>query len=372
MKKRIALTFLGLLIIIFGLGGIKALQIMKMVEAGENFVMPPETITTATATNESWRRGISSVGSVESVQGVIVTAEYTGKIVRIGFEPGDTVSKGTVLVQQDISIEQAQLRSAESSAKLAKINLDRMTKLQERTVVSQSELDQAVATYDESSARVDELKAIIRKKTVRAPFSGRLGLREVNLGEVINEGQPIVNLQSMDPVYVNFSLPQQELQRVAIGYDVEITTDAFPGRIMTGKITAIDSQIDSATRSVRIQATLPNSDEALRSGMFVKVTTILPGENQVVAVPITAVLNAPFGDQVFIVEDAAEGEGQALRAQFVRLGEKRGDFVSVLSGLQAGEVVASTGVFKLRNGQAVVVKNEFAPEFETEPTPENQ
>jgi len=375
MKKRIILTIVGLIVLIAVLGGLKSLQISRMIAQGKQFAPPPETVTTAVVHAKSWESFLTSVGSLKAVQGVIVTAELTGKVVHIAFEPGKMVQAGDLLVQQDTSSEVAQLRAAEATVALAEINLKRIKKLLGRETVSQSSYDDADAKFKQAVAQSDNIRAIIEKKTIRAPFAGRLGIRLVNLGQILNEGEPIVSLQSLDPIFVNFFLPQQQLAQVQPGLPVRVTTDALPGQIIEGKITAINAEVDAATRNIRIQATVANTEEHLRPGMFVNVTVVLPVQDKVLAIPATAVLYAPYSDSVFVVEEQRSEKssqpGKVASQQFVRLGEQRGDFVSVVSGLKEGETVVSTGVFKLRNGQAVVVDNTLAPEFKLAPRPDD-
>jgi len=371
MTKRIILTVLGLLVVIALLGGIKALQIGAMIDQGKKFVPPPETVTTAVVTSESWQASLTSVGTVSAVQGVTVAAELTGKAMKIAFDAGVPVKKGDLLVQQDTSSEDAQLPGAVAQANLARSDLKRADELLQDKIISQADHDKAVATYQQAIATVDNIKASIAKKTIRAPFSGRLGIRQVNLGQILREGDPIVVLQSLDPVFIDFSLPQQQLVQIRKGLPVRLTGDALGGATVEGRVTAISPLIDADTRNVKIQATAANRDNRLRPGMFVNVSVGLPVRQDLLAIPATAVLYAPYSDSVFVVDVAKDGKGRTLRQQFVKLGEKRGDFVAVLSGLKAGETVVSTGVFKLRNGQTAVVDNKLSPRFQLEPKPEN-
>jgi len=375
MKKRVIFTIIGLLIIIGVMGGIKGLQINRMIAQGSQSVPPPETVTTAVVRADSWESRLSAVGSLAAVQGVMVTAELTGKVVRIAFEPGTKVNAGDLLVQQDTSSEKAQLRAAEATVELARRNLERMKKLLDRRTIAQSQYDNADAQYKEGVAQADTIRAAIAKKNIRAPFAGRLGIRLVNLGQILNEGEPIVSLQSINPIFVNFSLPQQQLAQVHPGLTIRIASDALPGQVIEGKITAINPEVDAATRNIRIQATVVDRQERLRPGMFVNVAVVLPASENVLAVPATAVLYAPYSDSVFVVEEKQsennKDPGLAVRQQIVQLGEKRGDFVAVVSGLKPGETIVSTGAFKLRNGQAVVVDNTLAPEFKLAPEPKD-
>jgi len=291
----------------------------------------PETVTTTVVHTDSWESRLTAVGSLAAVQGVMVTAELTGKVVRIAFEPGTKVNAGELLVQQDTSSEAAQLRAAEATVELAARNLERLKKLLDRRTIAQSQYDNAEAQYKEGVAQADAIRAAIAKKNIHAPFAGRLGIRLVNLGQILNEGDPIVSLQSINPIFVNFSLPQQQLAQVQAGLTVRITSDALPGRAVEGKITAINPEVDAATRNIRIQATVSNRHEYLRPGMFVNVVVVLPAQQNVLAVPATAVLYAPYSDSVFVVEEKQSQNNQqpglAVRQQIVQLGEKRGDFV---------------------------------------------
>lgn len=374
MTKRILFALLGLLLVVALIGGIKVLQIRKMIAQGSQFVPPPETVTTAIAENAAWGASLRAVGSLDAVQGVTVAAEVPGKIVAIGFEAGQTVAKGAVLLQLDTSTEMAQLPGAEAETALAKSNLERFTTLLEQKIISKAEYDAAVTGYRQALSQADNLRAVIAKKTVRAPFAGRLGIRQVNLGQILREGDPIVSLQAPDPLYVKFQLPQGDLPQLQVGLPVQVTIDAAAGEAFEARITAINPEVDIATRNIRIQATLHNPQGLLRPGMFVNVSVVLPDQSQVLVIPATAVLYAPYSDSVFVVEPKDPGKadsGLVLRQQFVRIEGKRGDYVALSSGLKAGETVASTGVFKLRNGQDVVVDNTLSPEFKLAPRPEN-
>lgn len=373
MKKPIIFTAIGLIVLVGCLAGIKYMQIGVMLAQGKQYVPPPEIVTSAPVQADSWETLLTSVGSLDAVQGVTVTAEVTGKVVRIAFEPGSRVAAGDLLVQQDVSAETAQLRSAEASADLARINFERSKKLLPDKVISQSAYDNAQAQLTQAKAQVDNIRAVIAKKTIRAPFAGRLGIRQVNLGQIIKEGQAIVTLQSLDPIFVNFQIPQQQLALIRTGLQVRVTSDAMPGRVVDGEITAINPEVDAATRNIRVQATLTNPDEQLRPGMYANVAVVLPAKTDVLAIPETAVLYAPYSDSVFVIEEKKDENGKpagkTVRQQFVRLGEKRGDYIAVTSGLKVDETVVSTGVFKLRNGQTVVVDNKLAPEFKLAPKP---
>jgi membrane fusion protein (multidrug efflux system) len=308
------------------------------------------------------------------VQGVTITAELGGKVTAIAFDPGAYVAAGDLLVQQDISSEEAQLRSDQATLALKKADHDRAKELLSQQVVTQAAYDQALAEYKQALAAIDNNRALIAKKTIRAPFAGRLGIRLINLGQNLEGGEPIVSLQAMDPIFVNFLVPQNQIAQVQLGLTVRVATDALTGEVLEGQITAINPQVEEATRNIRIQATVENQSERLRPGMFVNVGVVLPEQDTVLVIPATAVLFAPYSDSVFVVEPQEGDTPQnalALRQQFVQLGEKRGDFIAVQKGLAAGQTVVSTGVFKLRNGMPVVVDNTLAPKFELAPRPEN-
>lgn len=373
MIKKILLALLLVAVVAGALVGIKALQIRKMIAQGESFVMPPAVVSTANATSASWETVLRAVGSVTPVQGVTLTAETPGKVVHISFESGDRVAAGEVLVQMDVSQENAQLRALEASENLARISLKRFETLLAQRSTAKAEYDVAFAEHRQLLAQMDALRAVIAKKTIRAPFAGTLGLRHVNLGQNLGDADKVATLQRLDSVYVEFVLPQQQVGQVRTGYTVRVTSDALPGQTLEGRLVAMEPLADSATRTVRMQAVFDNPEEILRPGMFVNAGVVLPARQDVTLVPATAVLYAAYSDSVFVVEQA-EGsgtQGLKLRQQFVTLGERRGDFVTVTRGIAPGQTVVSTGVFKYRNGQSVIVDNALNPEFKIAPTPEN-
>ena len=361
----------GLLALVILLVGVKALQIAKM--ASTPMVMPATTVSSATVKEEDWAPVLSAVGSISAVQGAVVSSELGGVVSQIAFENGGTAKKGDLLLQLDASAEEALLRSAEAEAELARQDLDRTRGLASQKVLSKAELDAAESKFNRLNAVVDQMRSNIRKKTIIAPFDGQLGIRQVNVGQMINSGQQVVPLTSLDPVFADFALPQQHLGKLTPGLDVRVTTDALSGRVFNGKLTAINSMVDANTRNITLQATLENPDHVLRPGMFAKAEVTLPEKHKALVIPGSAVSYAPFGDSVFVIEkkkDEKTGkESQAIRQQFVRVGESRGDLVSITEGLKAGEIVVSTGVFKLRNGMAVTINNELAPKPQTNPTP---
>jgi membrane fusion protein, multidrug efflux system len=310
---------------------------------------------------------------VSAVQGAVVSAELAGVVSEINFENGSEAKKGEMLMKLDASQEEALFRSAEAEAQLARTDLERARDLAMRKVVSSAELDSAQSKFTRLNAIVDQMRSNIAKKTIVAPFDGQLGIRQVNVGQMISAGQQVIALTALDPVYVDFALPEQHVSKLTKDLEVRVYVDALPGREFNGKLTAINSNVDPITRNVPLQATLQNPDHVLRPGMFAKVDVMLPETKKTIVIPGAAVSYAPYGDSVFVIEkqkDPKSGnESLVLRQQFVRIGEARGDFVSVTQGLKAGEEVVGTGVFKLRNGMVVTINNDLAPKPELNPNP---
>ncbi len=335
--------------------------------------MPATTVTSAPVKEEDWPPVLSAVGSISAVQGAVVSAELAGVVAEVKFQNGGEAKKGDVLIALDTSSEEAQLRTAEADLELARANLQRSRDLAARKVISKSELDAAESAFGQKQGTVDNMRSMIGKKQVHAPFDGQLGIRQVNVGQTINAGQQVVALTALNPVFVDFALPQQELSKLSNGLEVRVKSDAIPGREFKGKLTAINSMVDSITRNVLLQATLENHDHALRPGMFAKAEVELPEKHKTLVVPGSAISYAPFGDSVFVIEkkkDEKTGkEMQTIRQQFVRVGEARGDFVAITEGLKSGESIVSTGVFKLRNGMPVAINNDLAPKPQVNPTP---
>jgi membrane fusion protein, multidrug efflux system len=379
--KRSKLIFgaVGLVVLVLiVLAGVKVLQIRAMIAAGKSFVMPPETISSAVATEEKWQDTLTAVGSIDPQNGVTLAAEVPGTVAQIAVADGSEVAKGDLLVKLDTSSEDAQLRAAEAMTEMAKLNADRTLSLRASNTVSQAELDQASATFKQNAANADVIRAAIEKKTIRAPFAGRLGIWQVNVGASVDARRALVSLQSLTPVYADFSLPQQDLSQLKTGLPVRALTDAYPSNSFIGTLTAINPDLNALTRSVPLRATFENADKLLRPGMFVRVEIILPEEKPVLAIPSTAVLSAPFGDSVFVIMTAAQAgitnmasTNLVVQQKFIRTGRTHGDFVSVESGLNPGDKVASAGVFKLHNGVGVQENNEGSPKPSLTPTPPN-
>lgn len=368
MNKTTVVVILAIVLSVGALVATKAMQFQTLTsQAGEQ---PPAKVTFAETVLSHWENKLSTVGSLAAVDGIVVAAEEPGKIETVAFTPGGRVASGDLLVQQDISIEQAQLRSAEATAELANNNLRRIQRLIKQNSASISDLETAQAEARKASAQLDEVKARITKKSIRAPFGGRLGVRQVSQGQDLRVGDPVVILQKLDPILVNFYMPQRQLHLLALGLPVQVTLEDQQLSIK-GEITAINPEIDPATRNVRIQARINNPNEQLLPGMYVSVDVVLPEKLAVIAIPKTAILYAPFGNTVFVIEDNPDTGSKTVRQQIITTGRSRGDYVEITSGLNVGETIVTTGAFKLVNGQPVEPDNSMAPQFELNPKPKD-
>ena len=374
MTKRM-LAMLGLMLLfILGIAAWKVWRIQAGKAQAAKFAPPPTAVTTAVAKTERWQPVLSAVGSLKAVNGVTVSTDLAGIISQIAFPSGATVKKGDLLVKLDSQQEEAQLHSAEARRDLAKLSLDRQRNLRSSGAVSQSDYDSAESEFRQAGAAVDEANALIARKTITASFDGLLGIRQVDLGQYLNVGAPIVQLQSTDPIYVDFALPQESLEQIAVGKKLRVKATGVAGNQFEGEITAIDSRLDESTRSIMIQGTVRNAENRLRPGMFVNVEVLLP-EKDVISIPASSISYAPYGDSVFIVKEkqGPDGKpGKEAQQQFVKLGPSRGDQVSISSGVKEGDEVVSSGVFKLRSGIAVQVNNSVQPDNEANPTPPNR
>jgi len=365
--------FLGAM---FGLGFVKFNQIQGFIKLSKSgaFAPPPTAVTTDIAKKTDWQPTMDSVGSLVAVNGVTVSTDLAGIVSQIAFESGSKVRAGDLLVHLDTKQEEAQLRQAEAQRDFALISLKRNKELLGKHAVAQADCDNAEASYRQAQSSVDQYAALIARKTIRAAFDGIAGIRQVNLGQYLKEGDAIVALQAFDPIYVNFSLPQQDLSKLGVGMKVELQVDAFGSQVFSGKITAINSMVDQSTRNVQVQATLPNGDYKLRPGMFAKVSVVVNESKSVVAIPATAVHYAPYGNSIFIVSEMKDQQGKTykgVREQFVKVGQTRGDLVAVDSGLNPGEEIVTSGVFRLRNAAPIIINNDIKPGSELAPTPSN-
>jgi membrane fusion protein (multidrug efflux system) len=371
MKKRMVLMLAAVGVFITAIGAVKYSQIKKAMS--QTYVPEPEAVTTVVAKSQEWPATLSAIGSVAAVHGVVVSADLPGVVEKIAFESGRMVKQGDLLVQLDTRQENAQLKAAEAQKDLAKLTVERVTGLTKTGIVAQADWDKADADLKSADAKIGEIKATIARKTIRAPFSGLLGIRQVNLGQYLEAGAAIVPLQSLDPIYVNFSVPQQDAARLRPGIEVKVKAENV-GTEATGKLTATDSLIDEATRNVQVQATFANKSGKLRPGMYVTASVNLGSASTIIPLPASAINYAPYGDSVYVVEDMKGPDGKpykGVRQQFVKLGPGRGDQIAVLEGLKPGEEIVTSGVFKLRQGGAVQVNNKTVPSNNPAPKPED-
>lgn len=366
LTKRIIGMSLGVLLVVGAIAGWKIITVRAMIQKMSAMKPAPIVVSSLKAPEEIWQRRIHAVGSFAAVQGVTITNELDGLVVDVPFEAGAPVKKGDLLVQLDLSTEQAQLASAEAAADLSQINLQRAQELRTQNTNSQADLDTAQALARQTGASVQIIRAAMAKKTIRAPFDGRLGIRQISVGQFIKGGTAIVSLQSLDPLYVNFSLPQQELADLKSGQVVRVSVDTYADSVFEGTINAINSKVDDSNRNVQVQATIANVDERIKPGMFAGVDVVLPREDKFVTLPQTAISYNPYGNSVYIVD--SKGGGLTVRQQFVQLGDRRGDQVAVLKGVKPGEEVVTAGQLKLRNGTAVQINNAVRPENSPVPT----
>ena len=373
MAKRMILV-LSLTVLLLGTLGFVKFRQVKSAIAHASFQPPPDAVTSVVVHQEQWPSTLGVIGTMEAVQGVMVSADLPGTVDKINFDSGKAVRQGEILVELDTKQERAQLAALEAQRDLAKLNYDRMKQLVNEGVISRVEYDQATAQQRSTEANVNEIRATIAHKTIRAPFSGVLGIRKVNLGQYLAGGNPIVQLQALNPIYVNVGIPQQSVSQVKIGRTLQITSEEMSGKVFTGRVTAIDSVVDEATRNIQVQATLANPGGVLRPGMFVQVQLGLGQSASVIALPASAVNYAPYGNSVFVIEDMKDPKGESyrgVRQQFVKVQGSRGDQVAVIEGLKPGQEVVTSGVFKLRNGAKVQVNNKVQPGNNPAPKPED-
>ncbi|HEY1660459.1 MAG TPA: efflux RND transporter periplasmic adaptor subunit [Candidatus Sulfotelmatobacter sp.] len=373
MAKRMVLMLLVMVAVIGGLAFVKYRQVEAAIAMGASFQMPPTAVTTVIAKQETWPSTLSVIGTAAAIQGVTVSADLPGTVDKIHFESGQAVKEGDILVDLDTRQEHAQLANMEAQRDLAQIQFGRAEELSKAGVISKSDYDNAAAQQKATAAQVGDIKAAIARKTIHAPFSGILGIRQISLGQYLAAGQAIVSLESLNPIYVNFGIPQQDTPKVTIGRRLRVTNADVPGAGFAGKVTALDSVISEQTRNIQVQATLANPGAKLRPGMYVQVELPLGQSQQVIPLPTTAINYAPYGDSVYVVGDLKDPKTgktyRGVRQQVVKLGVSRGDQVAVMSGLNPGDEVVSSGVFKLRNSAPIQVNNSVKPENSPNPNP---
>lgn len=360
--------------IIVGIGYWKYIQVQKAMAAGGKFAPPPTTVTTVVVKTQTWQPVLSAVGSLKAVNGVTLSTDLAGIVSEIAFESGSAVKKGDLLVKLDTQQEEAQLRSAEVRLSFAETDFERKSDLITKKAISESDLDTAQSQLKQMQASVEEMKALVARKRLTAPFDGLVGIRQISLGQFVNPGAAIVPLQSLDPIFVEFSVPQQNFSALAVGKKLQFAVNGLAEGKFEGEITAIDSLVDPNTRNILIQGTVKNADHKLRPGMFAEVEVLLPENAGVLAIPSSSISYAPYGDSVYVVREKNGPDGRAMKIveqQTIQLGAKRGDQVSVISGLKDGDEVVSSGVFKLRPGAPVKVDNSLQPGNEAHPKPSN-
>ncbi|WP_245556641.1 efflux RND transporter periplasmic adaptor subunit [Microbulbifer sp. VTAC004] len=371
ISKRMVLMLLGCLLLFGGIFAYKFFGRYMMNQFLDTMSLPVATVTSATAQIQNWREDLSGVGTVRAVNGVEVTTEAEGVVSAIHFKSGQFVHGGDLLVEIFAEPEKAQLQVLDAELRLARRNYVRIKTLTKRGVTTEADLDSAQSTLDQVIANIQVQRARVDQRRVVAPFSGVLGIRRIDLGENVSPGEAVVSLQQLNPIFVDFSLPEQKYSMVKAGLPIYLTTDAFPGNTYRGKITAVDPRVDNASRNFLIQATLDNPKKHLRPGMFAQVSVEIDASRRVLAVPRTSLVFAPYGVSVFVLEkDDASGELIANK-RFVKTGEERGDMVEIVQGLQEGDIIASSGLLKLRNGKRANINNENKPPENLHPKPGN-
>lgn len=372
MTKRMTLMLIAVVVVFGGIFGFKAFVNKQMQAYFDNAPIPPATVSSAQAEMAEWSTQLHGVGTVVADQSIAVSAEVSGRVTRIGFKSGDVVEAGAVLVELDPTLDAAELQNLETQLELARKDYDRVAALYAQKRVSRSERDSAQSKRDALTAQVAARRATLQKKTIVAPFAGRLGIRKINLGQVVQPGESIVRLASLEPLHVDFTLPAQALAALEEGLPVNIVVDAFGKQELPAKLTAIESVVDSGTRNIGLRATLDTAPPSLRAGSFADVAIVLPQKRRQVVIPQTAVSYQPYGNTVFVVTPpTAEGEMPTAQQRFVTTAESRGDFVAVTQGLEEGEEIVTSGQLKVRNGSKLVIDNDNIPAAVMNPAPAN-
>ena len=368
MTKRMIIMLIACAVVFGGIFGIKAMSKKKMAAYFDNMPTPPVTIMTAQAQQMQWSQDLPSVGSIVPAQGTTVTTQVEGIVRQIHFTPGEFVDADALLISLDAGAEKAELERLQAQAEIAKINRQRAQDLHRRKALSQAEYDQAKAEAAAAHAAARAQAERVALREIRAPFAGRLGIRQVSVGQFVSKGTALVGLQALDPIEVEFSLPEAQLPKVAADMPIQVRVDAWPGQAFNGTLTVVEPRIDAQTRNFRLRGLVPNPDGKLRAGMFARVTIERPGTLDVIAVPRTAISYDSYGRSVFVIQpDPENPDRQIARHRFIRIGQARGDFVQVLEGLEAGEEVAAGGLLKLNNGAPVVIDNSLPVEPELDP-----
>lgn len=360
MKKRMLIAVIALVVVFGGIFGWVAVKNYFVGQYFASFEPPPVTVSSGEAVVESWQPRIEAVGSLSAVRGVDVPTEVAGTVAEIHFQSGDEVETGALLLQLDDAIERAELPGLRARLALAERNLQRAREVVGQGLAAKETLDAAQSEYDQALSAVRAREVVTEKKAVRAPFAGRLGIRRVNIGEYVQPGATVVTLQSLDPLYVDFTLPQQGLGSVAPGQPIEVFTDAWPDAPFAGRITAISPKVDPATRNFAVQGEIDNPDQRLRPGMFVDIAVLAGQPQEFVTVPRHAVSYSLYGDAVYVIVET--DDGLIAQQRFIETGPARDGRVAVLSGLEAGETVVTAGQLKLQDGARVAIDNAVALE----------
>ncbi len=358
MLKRMIWMLLFVMVLFGGIFGWKLVEKHFMDQYFANFVPPPRVVTGGYARAEVWQPYLSAIGTLRAVNGVDLSGEAEGKVKAIHFRSGQSVYQGELLLEIDDEVEQANLKSLQARLKLARLNFERDEKLIEKRLTSQEQSDRSRAELDEVIALVEQTKATIAKKKIRAPFAGKVGIREVNLGEYLSKGDALTTLQAMDAFYLDFSLPEQHFTQIYVGQSLSFVVDAYPDRAFMARVVAVNAKVDTDTRNILVRAEFDNSEALLVPGMFAAVKLILNREEQVVTVPQTAVTYTLYGETVFKVVEKAQGGQRIAQRVSVETGDVRGELVAVKSGLEAGDLVVIDGQIKLKNGTAISLANQ--------------
>lgn len=371
MNKRMILMLLACLVIFGGVFGVQ-----KMLDDGindffDNMPLPAATITADDAKTAQWAVRLGAVGTAEAINGTLLTTQAAGIIDKISFQSGGTVKEGDVLLQLENKTDKAQLRALRAAVSLADADFKRIQNLHSRGSASKAELDRARSQADQAAGNLASQESLIAQKTIRAPFSGELGIRQANLGEFLSPGAPVVSLQQISPIYVNFKVPENRLPMLHIGQGISVTIDAAPGKEFDGKITAIEPGIDAETRSINIQAEVANEEKEIRPGMFARVQVNLGEDDDVVAVPQTAVSYNPYGNAVFVVMQAEDSDDLIVKRRFIKTGRTLGDFIAITEGLEPGETIATSGLLKLSNDTRVIISDDIEQAPQERPQPDN-
>lgn len=374
MNKRMILMLLACVVVFGGVFGVQAMINKGMNDFFDDMPMPAVSITVADAEEDTWPVRLSAVGTAKAVNGTQLTTEAAGIVNKINFRSGEQVKAGQTLITLDDEADRAQLKALKAAAELAKAELERTQRLHRQGSASKAELDRAISQADQAVGNLTSHEARIAQKNIKAPFDGQLGIRLVNLGEFLSPGTPVVSLQQLSPIYVDFKLPESNLKALAVGQTITVTVDAWPDATFEGKVTAIEPGIDAATRSIKVQAEIENEDFKLRPGMFARVQLDLGADESVVVIPQSAVSFNPYGNAVFVVVDSEDNNGTAqkvVKRRFVRTGRTQGDYITILEGIEPGDTVATSGLLKLNNDTVIKISDEVNMEASKNPTPNN-